>query len=114
MKWCRKIFYWLFGGGAMVLDVYRDDNGRLKPDEISEGYVLYDYNNKPIAIFVCANGVWLTIIPYDEGLDKELGLLLGEKFVSRNLEYLVEIQERFAADLAERKNILRKSIGYKK
>lgn len=114
MKWYKKLYTWILRKKIMTLDAYRDNAGRLKSKEISEGYVLYDYNNKPIAIFVCANGVWLTIIPYDEGLDKELGALLGEKFSTRYLSGLTEIYDKFGEDLVERENLLKKANGFKK
>lgn len=109
MIWIARFFNWLFKGNKMALEHCRDEDGKLRAEDISEGYVLYDYNNHPIGIFVCAKGVWMTIIPYDATLDNELAALLKDKFGTRHLEWLIKIQDDFAADLEDRKEILKKS-----
>lgn len=108
MKWIIKCFEFIFRKHVMALENFRDENGKFKPELISDGYVLLDYENKPICICVCANGVWLTF-PFSEILDKELADILKEKYTTRYLKVLIEIQDKFEADLLYREEILKKS-----
>lgn len=109
MKSLKIIFNWIFGKGAMALENYRDEKGNLKAEEISEGYVLLDYSGNPLCICVCAGGVWVTITPYNQSLDKELATLLKGKYTTRHLKWLVEIQDKFEADLLTREELLKNS-----
>lgn len=112
MKWLRIFFermISIFRKIEMPLSHCRDANGNLNPELIKEAYVLFDYENKPICICVLANGVWVTL-PFSEQLDNELkAILTGGRYTNRYLSALIEIQDKYEADLLERNAIMSNS-----
>lgn len=108
----RKFLNWIFGNKVIATENYRNEKNKtyfVKNTEISEGYVLLDYSDNPLCICVCTNGDWVTITQYDPLFDKELCELLKDKYTTRRLKWLVEIQNKFESDLLTRKEMLKKS-----
>lgn len=109
MRWFFKIILNLLKRKKMILDEFREENGELDPEVISEAYVLFDYENNPICICVCVKGTWFTFTPFDEKLDSDLKKTLGNKYTNRYLSELIKIQDEFGADLLARSDLLNKS-----